>query len=384
MSGRATDHRNINLAGLHREVVRGQSNGKIIWQPRIGCWLQDKLFAGEKLPDPFDGMTLPEIYRELGCSPRLYEYNACFRKVNDSRVKGYSRKISDIQTEHVIETPVGKVTAVTEYTPSSWATLMRKWWITTEEDMKVFTWIEERCTWEWDEQHFQKTYKIWGDLGLPTIFMPRVNVQHLYIDVMGVEEATYALYDYPGTVERFFQVLDESHERLIAVINESPIEVINFGDNLHAGTLPPNLFKKYVLPAYQRRNELLHSAGKFTHSHWDGDVKSLLPFARECGLDGIEAITPKPQGDVTLQEVKESLGDTFLIDGIAAILFDKTFSLEDLEKQTREVIDLFAPRLILGISDEISSTGDIERIRFVGEIVDEYNASVSGNIAHGV
>jgi hypothetical protein len=29
---------------------------------------------------------------------------------------------------------------------------------------------------------------------------------------------------------------------------------------------------------------------------------------------------------------------------------------------------------VLGISDEISSTGDIERIRIVGEIVDKYNS----------
>ena len=31
---------------------------------------------------------------------------------------------------------------------------------------------------------------------------------------------------------------------------------------------------------------------------------------------------------------------------------------------------------MLGISDEISSTGDIERIRLVGKIVDEYNAKL--------
>jgi hypothetical protein len=30
---------------------------------------------------------------------------------------------------------------------------------------------------------------------------------------------------------------------------------------------------------------------------------------------------------------------------------------------------------VLGISDEISSTGDLDRIRIVGQIVDEYNAS---------
>lgn len=161
------------------------------------------------------------------------------------------------------------------------------------------------------------------------------------------------------------------------VINESPIRIINFGDNVHGGTLPPAYFERYVLPEYQRRCKKLHEGGKFISAHWDGDCKSLLKYAKSTGLDAIEAITPKPQGDVTLQEVKEALGDEmWLMDGVAAILFDETFSQEELRAQVEECIRLFAPRLILGISDELSSTGDIERVRLVQQIVDEYNASI--------
>ena len=43
-------------------------------------------------------------------------------------------------------------------------------------------------------------------------------------------------------------------------------------------------------------------------------------------------------------------------------------------KRRIRLIELFAPKLVLGISDEISSTGDLERVRIVGAIVDEYNA----------
>lgn len=58
--------------------------------------------------------------------------------------------------------------------------------------------------------------------------------------------------------------------------------------------------------------------------------------------------------------------------------FDKTFSVKELENQEKKIIELFTPKLILGISDEISSTGDIERIKVVGEIVNDYNSSLSG------
>lgn len=377
MQGRVSDHKNLNLLELNRDVIRGKSNGKIIWQPRILCWYDDKMFAKEELPEPYTGMTLPELYKALGCSNRVYDYNGCFERVDDPRVKRYSTKISELETVHTIETPVGKLTMILVANSSNYGTFPKKWWITSEEDMKIAMWMEERCDWKWNEEHFQKTFKEWGDVGLPTMFMPRVNIQSLYLDSMGVEEAIYAIYDYPETVEKYFQCLDESHERLIKVINESSLEFINFGDNLHGGTLPPELFKKYVLPAYQKRNELLHKADKFTFSHWDGDTKPLLPFAKECGLDGIEAITPKPQGDVTVEEMKEALGDdVFLIDGIAAILFDDIYPEEQLVEQTKKIIELFAPKLVLGISDEMSSTGNIDRIKLVGQIVDDYNASL--------
>jgi hypothetical protein len=67
---RLTDHKNLDLSALHKDVIRGTSNGKIIWQPRILCWYADRIFSGEELPQPYTGMDLPAIYRELGCSKR--------------------------------------------------------------------------------------------------------------------------------------------------------------------------------------------------------------------------------------------------------------------------------------------------------------------------
>ena len=71
-----------------------------------------------------------------------------------------------------------------------------------------------------------------------------------------------------------------------------------------------------------------------------------------------------------------------LLDGIPAVYFDDTYEIEVLEACVHELIELFAPRLVLGISDEISSTGDLKRVRRVGEIVAEYNAtSLAGQSA---
>lgn len=78
---------------------------------------------------------------------------------------------------------------------------------------------------------------------------------------------------------------------------------------------------------------------------------------------------------MTIEEIKESFGDTVhLIDGIPAILFDELYPIERLKRTTRQLLDLFAGQLILGISDEMSSTGNIDRIRTVIELVDDHNA----------
>lgn len=356
------------------DAIQDKTRGKILWQPRIGCWYDDKVFAGEELPGKFKGMNLVEIYRELGCSNRIYEYNDCFQAEDDVTVVRKSVERSKFETEYIIETPVGVVNCIMESNTSNAGTFPKKWWIEDENDLKVMGYVLQHQTWVWKQEIYEKIYEKWGRIGAPVIFMPRVNIQYLYIDMMGVENAVYMLTDSPDEVEEFFGILEKNQEQMIEVINQSPIQMIDFGDNLHCGMLPPYYFEKYILPAYQKRCELLHQGGKFVYAHWDGDTKSILQYARQTGLDGIEAITPKPQGDVTLQEVKEALGnDMWLIDGLAAILFDERYPLEELKAQVQECIELFAPKLILGISDELSSTGDMERVRMVGEMVEQYN-----------
>lgn len=380
---RPTDHRNLDLCALNRDVCYGRSNGMIIWQPRILAWFTDRYFTHTPLPERYRAMSEPEIYRDLGCSNRLYFFNDCYRWVDPPGVTRRDVESGDGHITHVIETPRGTLTEEVRVTLNSWYRIEEKRWIESPEEMRLYTWLLDHATWSWDQDAYERVDREWGRLGAPTMFMPRVNVQDLYINTMGVERGVYAIYEWGDVVTDYFRALHQNHLRMIDVINASPIDVINFGDNLHCSTLSPALYEEFVLPAYIERCDKLHQAGKWICSHWDGDTRALLRFAKTSGLDGIEAITPRPQGDVTLEEVKEALGDEiFLLDGIPAVYFDRTFTDDDLSACAEKVIELFAPRLVLGISDEMSSQGDIERIRLVGQIVDDYNASVTRNAAN--
>lgn len=91
-----------NFSKLHEDVCFGKAGGKVIWQPRIQCWIDDKIFADGKLPGKYEGMTKPEIYRDLGCSARL----------------------------------------------------TTKEWVTCEEDLKIYTYIERHTDWGYSQEIF--------------------------------------------------------------------------------------------------------------------------------------------------------------------------------------------------------------------------------------
>ena len=78
-----------------------------------------------------------------------------------------------------------------------------------------------------------------------------------------------------------------------------------------------------------------------------------------------------PQGDVTLEEMKENIGDKVLLDGIPGILFLPTYSREALMETVEKIVELFHPRLVLGVSDEVPQGAEPEeaakRIQMVSD-----------------
>jgi len=71
--------------------------------------------------------------------------------------------------------------------------------------------------------------------------------------------------------------------------------------------------------------------------------------------------------------MKDALGDDLiLLDGIPMTAFLPSTPHEEFERQTREIIETFSPNLILGISDEPSPVCDIERVREVSAIMEDY------------
>ncbi len=342
----------------------------VVYQPRIEHWYNVNKAQGT-LPDRYRDMSQIDVYDDLGISVRSYNFfNGCLRCADDPNVKCEYEQHDNTSVSRWV-TPVGSIEAHGRHT--SLASHTDKFPVETPDDAKVMEYILRGRKWWFDQEAFDKGDALLGDRAAPMLFIPRINLQRMFVEIMGVENTFYAMADDLPMVERLITALDESDESMLKVMAESPIPIINYGDNVDHHFMTPSLFERYVLPQYQKRCDMFRAAGKFTNAHWDGSVKNLLPYCQETRLDGIEAITPIPQGDVTIAEAKEAMGDMVLLDGIPMTWFLSHEKNEDLERVTREVIETFSPNLILGISDEPSPVCDIEKVRLVAEILKEYD-----------
>ncbi|MCC6483637.1 MAG: hypothetical protein IT209_02220 [Armatimonadetes bacterium] len=347
----------------------------IVYQPRIEHWYNYNK-ARNTLPERYRDMDLLEVYDDLNCSIRPYHYySQCRARENPPDLDIEVQRDADIETV-LQHTPVGTLKSVIKHTDLAQHQIENP--IKTHKDVDVMEYILRNSKIWFDMEKFKEIDEMVGDRAAPMVFYERVNMQRILLDYVGWQETVYLLADDRELIERLVKIIDETDEGTMEALLNSPIPIINFGDNLDEYLLSPRLFEEFVLPVYQDRGERFRKAGQFTQSHFDGNVKHLLKYCQRCGIDGFEALTPKPQGDLTIDEMKEALGDNLiLLDGIPMTAFLPSTPEEEFERVTREIIETFSPNLVLGISDEPSPVCDIERVRRVGEILREYETSVT-------
>ena len=379
---------------FHQRIIKTFKRGeidKIVWQPRIYYWfygngLVNKLPQGYsdtstldaiyraiqpyhgRIPEKYKHKNLLEIYKDLNASPRYPQEVLgvdLFKLQFDEKIK-CSSKDEQVERITMYQTPKGNLREITRHGYHT------EYPIKTPDDIKVMEYILDHTEFQFNQEAFRIAEREFGEWGIVQSFYPRAPLQRLIIDYLGFENTIYALNDYPDKIKEFLKVIEECDDKMYKVLLDSPLELLNFGDNIDANVDSPKLFEEHLIPYYQKRINQIHQKGKFCHIHMDGSLKPLLSLINQAGFDGIEAATPLPQGDISLEELKDALGDTILLDVIPAILFLPEYSDKQLEEFATKVLDMFSPNLILGISDELPPTADIEKVRLVSKMVEDY------------
>lgn len=351
---------------MTRAVFQGKDPGGVLWQPRIDFWYAVNKKRGT-LPAHLRDVSLFELYDYCLASIRYYKGRNA--KVRYRNVVEEEHRETEKRKRVDWITPVGTLTEVIEFAEWGLSSRRAEYRIKKPEDFRVLEYILEDEEWYWDEEAYLKQKEIYSPYGPLQFYFRRSPIQNLFITEMGFETTIFAMHDYPEVIERYVDAATMADDALYEVVCRCPVEFLNFGENIDAHMDPPPIWLEHLIPYYKKRTKQLKEAGKFVHIHIDGSMKPLLPYLRNCPWDGIEAATPVPQGDVTLDEIKEGMGDLVLLDGIPAIYFLPHFSEAELKTCVERIVELFYPRLVLGISDELPPDSDIERVRRVGEMI---------------
>lgn len=360
--------REMNIRVFQRRKI-----SHVLFQPRIEPWyFWHKQFG--KLPEEYENMSLLELYDELNLSMRYVHY---YTGMPDPVKVRYTKEVKIREEDKgdekitIIDTPYGAlVQKAKETIDKTWRVI--DFPVKDKDDLAKLKWLYQNADYEFNEENFERGDQFVGERGEPQFWVPKSPYQALCQQWMKLENFVYALADFPKEIEEVMKAIDDSYDLLYGqIISSGRVKIVNFGENIHDQLFSPGYFEKYLIPFYEKRSNQLRKAGIYTHIHIDGFFKSLLKYLSQLPFDGYEALTPLPQGDTSIEEIKENIGDKVLLDGIPAVLFLPYYSQEDLERCVKKLVKLFHPHLILGISDELPEGANEDSIRRV-EWVSDY------------
>ena len=366
------DPMQMTFREMNLRVFQGKRIPHVFFQPRMEPWFDwHKIFG--PLSPRLRGMSVRELYDELHCSMRYIHFHT---NMPDPVVRqfghevGFSEHFTETEGQYLYETPHGDLVERQVLTvDKTWRTV--GFAVKTPEDLKALRWLYQHTTYHFSVESFQKGSEFLGDRGEPQFWVPKSPYQALVQLWMKLHDLIYALADARDLVEDTMKAIDDSYDALYEeIIASGRVKIINFGENIHDQLLSPQYWERYLIPFYEKRCGQLGKAGIYTHNHIDGYFRSLLPYLKHLPFDGIEALTARPQGDVSLEEMAEHIGDKILLDGIPAVMFMPQYSADELMATVERVVELFHPRLVLGISDELpEGTGEeaLERVRMISD-----------------
>jgi hypothetical protein len=362
--------REMNLCAFNGEPLP-----HVFFQPRFEPWFDWHRQFGT-LPPQLEGLSLPEVYDLIDASMRTVHYYTGQPDPIEVTYDDEVRIAEEQDGEWLklrFDTPHGPLFEAHRFTVDrTWRRV--EYLAKTADDLPALRWLVERSHYRFSVPKFEQGAAYVGERGVPQFWVPKSPYFALAQHLMKYEHFIYALADHRPIVEQIMDAIDASYDELYqdltAADRPQALQILNFGENVAMAYLSQRYYERYVLPWYEKRSGQLRDAGIYTHIHIDGYFRGLLPYLADMPFDGLEALTPVPQGDVTLEEMAAHMGDKVLLDGIPAVLFLDHYPCEALQACVEQVVALFHPRLVLGISDELPEAGGeecFERMRWVAQ-----------------
>jgi hypothetical protein len=354
------------------QLLKGQRLDRIVWTADISYWIAGRQAVGQAKSawDTEEGYL--KLCRELGILPYYWYANFWLGEPEFEKVDLLSGSQGHTQF-HLWKTPVGELRQESVFLTESCSEAITKHPVETIDDLKVLLYIlAHRRLKPTNLDTYHQRMALWARYdGLPAIALPRSPLPAFFYEWAGLQNAVYLMLDYPELVNEALHQMERQESPVLDAVCQVAVPLVHFADNLSSENLS-GLFDDHMRERYRRRLDRLHAAGIRCAVHLDGTVKGLLPKLAGVGMDAVEALTPRPVGDVDVAEMRSVAADDKVIlwGGVPGAMFAPPFTWTDMKMHVEKLIEVWqGTPFVVGVADQVPPNGDIEMVKKISELL---------------
>ncbi len=353
-------------------LLSGSQPDRLPWFADLDYWASSKERTGEFPAGYRTTQAYFDLHRDLGAGFYLQGYWP-FKTVYTDDIRVDRIQDGDIRRTK-IDTPAGTVTEEWRFLRTSFSEAPVKRFVETPADLAVIASLFEAASYQPDYAELERRVPMIGDNGVLLAYLPRSPFMQMVTELSSLEALVRLWVDARHDLERTLSIIASKHDEAARIAVESPAGCLMIPENLSSELIGKRFFESYLRPYETRWVDRIRAAGKHSFIHMDGTLKGLIAEVASVGFDVIEAVTPKPVGDLDFAEMRALTGPTTILwGGIPGVYFTPLVSDQEFDRFVAEVAQTMkqSPRYVLGVADQVPPDGLRSRIARVAEIVTE-------------
>jgi hypothetical protein len=140
----------------------------------------------------------------------------------------------------------------------------------------------------------------------------RTPFQVVQIDFVGLEQFSLDIATELPELMELLEMMDEQLLEAFRRVTCTKAIQVKLWENLSIETMGPDFFRRYLVPLYNKITKILEDTGKKLQVHYDGKLHLVADDILRLGFDGIDSLTPPPEGDISIAEARRLWPEKFL------------------------------------------------------------------------
>jgi hypothetical protein len=359
----------------HRErvlaVLRGEKADMVPWLGDLDYYVTAQICRGSRPKDFRERDEYIEWHRSLRCGFYLQGYFPFKEVIENCEVREWKE---GNRRYRQINTPKGQLRECWLWSDITYSEAPVERLLKIPEELEAYSYLYANTRYEPEYAFAEKRRRQVAEMGVVLCYLPRTPLMRLVAIDAGIENVTMIHADAPEEFDRMFLALTESLDRASQVALESPAEILMMPENLSSEVVGPRFFELYLRDFQTRWSRKIRESGKFSCIHMDGTLSGLLRQESSVGLTFIEAMTPRPVGDIPIGEWASYRGGSRTIywGGIPGSYFTPAVTDQEFDRHVKEVLAVMREdrRMVLGVADQVPPDGMERRVNRVQELVE--------------